>query len=347
MNLDDRIREATEELQRRTPIDPVRGLGDLRRTRTRRTAGSVIAVGTLILVTTLAWASTLDDDKPQPVPPVPRVGNGVLVGLVDPGTVDAVPPGTLARLPFGESTSGALAFSADGAELFYVGRDGEVEALDVDRGTVRELAVCDDPVRCLAGVSPDSTQIAFSVAGKLLVQSERGETNIPLPGVGPLGGVITAPVWSPDGTRLAFSTPKGLYVVGAAGGGLRLVAPSNDERTLALPPSWSPDGGSLVYLAGAPVRGTDPGGSAVDARYTVVTLDLTTGETRELTGAGRCFCLGTPPPAVAWSPDGRLIALAGVPPRRGVYTVPAAGGEVERLSTRAFYGALAWQPVND
>ena len=31
MNLDDRIREASEELQRRTSVDPVRGLGDLRR----------------------------------------------------------------------------------------------------------------------------------------------------------------------------------------------------------------------------------------------------------------------------------------------------------------------------
>ena len=259
-----------------------------------------------------------------------------------------MPPGEPRSPAFGESTTGALAFSADGAELFYIGLDGGVKAIDVDRGTVRELAVCDDdPSRCFAGVSPDSTQIAFSVAGELVVQSERGETSIPLPGVGPVGGVITAPVWSPDGTRLAFSTPKGLYVVAAAGGGLRLVAPSNDARTLALPPSWSPDGGSLVYLAGAPVRGAEPGGSVVEARYTVVTVDLTTGKTRELTDAGRCFCLGTPPPAVAWSPDGRLIAFAGVPPRSGVYTIPAAGGEVERLSTRAFYGALAWQPVID
>ena len=242
----------------------------------------MIAVVTLILVTTLAWASTLDDDKPQPVPPVRRVGQRRAGRPGRTGDGQRSAPWR-ARSPAYRGIN-VLALSPSPPtvpELFYIGLDGGVKAIDVDRGQSGSSAVCDDdPSRCFAGVSPDSTQIAFSAAGELVVQSERARPASRCPGSARLGGSSLPPC----GRRMALDwpspRPRGCTSSPAAGGGLRLVAPSNDARTLALPPSWSPDGGSLVYLAGAPVRGAEPGGSVVEARYTVVTVDLTTGETR-------------------------------------------------------------------
>jgi Tol biopolymer transport system component len=348
VNLDARIREASEDLQRGTSVDPVRGLAELHHTRSRRTAGFGAAAAAFVLAVTIAWASVPDDDKQEPAPPVPRVTNGVLVGLVGmagSSFIDAVSPGELAHLPSGATGGLAFSFSADGSELLYVDTESQVTALDVVDGSVRVLAECDDPQLCFAGVSPDTSHVAFGVEGGLLVRSDQGEQTVPLPGVGPEKLTTTAPVWSPDGSRLAFSTPKGLWVVDVDGSGLRLLARSPDVRVMALPPSWSPDGRSVVYLAGTPVKDGALGGSVVDARYTVVTVDVTTGERRDLAEAGRCACLGIPPPAVAWSPDGRLVAFAGAPPHIGLFTVPSQGGEVERLSSRRFHGRLAWQPV--
>ena len=54
-------------------------------------------------------------------------------------------------------------------------------------------------------------------------------------------------------------------------------------------------------------------------------------------------------PALAWSPDGRTIAVAATRDAAvpwGVYLVPVDGGEPEQVASGS-YAALAWQPLRD
>ena len=83
------------------------------------------------------------------------------------------------------------------------------------------------------------------------------------------------------------------------------------------------------------------------ATFSVVAVDATSGSSRYLADAGECACLGLPPPAVAWSPDGSLVGftVTRLDGPKGVFAVPALGGEVERLSDEELVGGLAWQPV--
>ena len=344
MNLEERITSAVEDLHRQTVVDPERGLANLHRTRRRRTVTGVVALATVLLASSLAWALAGDEDGLEPVPPVSRVTNGALVGLSELGIAVLGDLELTANLPDDVADYSSLSFSDDGSELIYSNPDGDIVAMDVVTGEVRLLGTCPDAGYCPAGVSADTTRIAVSVDGGLALDLPDGTSTLSVP-----GPRVGTPVWSPDGTQLAFSSRAGLHVVEPDGSNLRLVAPAADPRVLALAPSWSPDGGSLVYLAGSPMPGSPrgPSNTAVDARYAVITVDLSTGEKRRLAVAGHCYCLGTPPPAVAWSPDGSLIAFAGTAPRRGVFTLPVQGGEVTRVSAPPAYGSLAWQPLVD
>lgn len=345
MNLEERITSAVEDLHRQTVVDPERGLANLHRTRRRRTVTGVAALATVLLASALAWAVAGGDDGLEPVPPVSRVTNGALVGLSEPFGIAILGDLELtANLPDDAADYSSLSFSNDGSELVYSNRDGDIVAMNVVTGQVRTLGTCPDAGYCPAGVSADTTRIAVSVDGGLALDLPDGNSTLSVP-----GPRVGTPVWSPDGTQLAFSSRAGLHVVEADGSNLRLLEPAADSRVLALAPSWSPDGGSLAYLAGSPVPGSPRGSinTAVDARYAVITVDLTTGEKRRLAVAGHCYCLGTPPPAVAWSPDGSLIAFAGTTGRRGVFTLPVQGGELTRVSAPPAYGSLAWQPLVD
>ncbi len=81
----------------------------------------------------------------------------------------------------------------------------------------------------------------------------------------------------------------------------------------------------LAYVAAAPLRG---GGSGevglVPAEYRLLVFDVAAGSGRRIATLGRCTCASLAP-AVAWSPDGELVAFTGVGGRIGIYTVPAAG----------------------
>ncbi len=345
MSLDSRISGAVGDLERHTSVDVATSLERLRQTDRRRstTRKAGFATVLVLLAAGAVWRLSGPPRQPDPAPDLPHVSNGVLVSIrAADGDVLAV-GGSIAHLPVGVPDSAHLVWSADATELIHNTTNGSLVALDVETGGVRILATCAKP--CLAGVSPDTSGIARAADGEIRIRTDESESVIPLPGLSP--GV---PVWSPDATRIAFTAPTGLYVVGVDGSGVRQLVASPDERVPAMPPSWSPDGQSLAYLAGSPVPG-NPGGTddVLLTAFSVVAVDAASGRVRTLADVGECFCLGLPPAAVAWSPDGSLIGFTRtqVNGLKGVFAVPALGGDAARLSDKLVGGSLAWQPVLD
>jgi hypothetical protein len=101
---------------------------------------------------------------------------------------------------------------------------------------------------------------------------------------------------SPDGTRIAFDSDRdgvrGIYVADADGKHVRKITGDG----FAAIPSWSPDGGTLAYIRSEADR---------PRVWNIWTTDLTTGDTRRITG----YRYGQPWGA-SWFPDGRHIAYS-------------------------------------
>lgn len=207
----------------------------------------------------------------------------------------------------------------------------EVRVVDVRTGRSSRVGVVSKALPERLIWSPNGRQFAYvSVLGGLYVVR---------PGHRPrrvarrLGATDDRPAWSPSGRLLAyFGRDRGrlsVYVVRAAGGGLRRVAKRiADAPDLSLGDglAWSPDGRRLAIAASR------------DPRYRLVVADVRTRRLRRLdTGRGR-------PSEPDWSPDGRTIAFrAQVPAERAsVRTIDLESGRLRRL--RAGGGTPLWSP---
>jgi Tol biopolymer transport system component len=160
-------------------------------------------------------------------------------------------------------------------------------------------------------------------------------------------GEHKAPAWSPDGKRLAFVVQDGdhpdgsIWTANADGSGAALLSAGGAECPVGLfHPAWSPDGTKLAVVC-------YPGGSDHES---VAVMDLATKSILRLANFTHPDAVDSAP---TWSPDGRTIAfcilhydptvsfVAG----SVVATVPAAGGEVQRLtSPDAFMSDPDWGP---
>ncbi len=129
------------------------------------------------------------------------------------------------------------------------------------------------------------------------------------------------PAWSPDGRSVAFTTPGELRLVGAGGGGERLLARGAGSGTEV---SWSPDGRFIAFTAR---RDGVTGAYVVAARK------------------GRPRLLARDYVDPVWAPDGRTIAVVreGSPRDGGIFLVGAPQGVPRRL-TRGFDSEVSWSP---
>ncbi len=118
-------------------------------------------------------------------------------------------------------------------------------------------------------------------------------------------GFVRSVAWSPDGRRLAYDTPEGLFVCTSNGDSVR-----NVRLGYAYFPSWSPDGDSLAF----------------DDISDVWVVPASGGTPRQVTG-------GRDP---EWSPDGKsLLCLVGGPgmPGGGVGIVTLGGALLSRVNS--------------
>ncbi|HEX9076431.1 MAG TPA: LpqB family beta-propeller domain-containing protein, partial [Anaerolineae bacterium] len=137
----------------------------------------------------------------------------------------------------------------------------------------------------------------------------------------------TEPQWSPDGARIVFVRGHALWVMNADGTEAR---PLTDHPAGNGSPRWSPDGARIAFISRR--RGWDhiwtiaPDGSG-------------------LAPVTRGACDAVDP---VWSPDSQWIAygsLSEADQTRGVYVVPAGGGDAELISPPgAWSGAPSFSP---
>jgi Tol biopolymer transport system component len=147
------------------------------------------------------------------------------------------------------------------------------------------------------------------------------------------------PLWSPDGTQILFDTDVGLFLMPALGGQPRLIALDAGWG------AWSPDGNQVAFVR-------SPERFAITERLDSIFVTPLNG------GPSRSIALVPNPHSLAWSPDGRWIALVngnalfaggvthfGNKGPSAIVLVPAAGGEPVRVTDKtALNTSPVWSP---
>lgn len=259
------------------------------------------------------------------------------------------------------------------AQVWRLPRDGGAPArLTQEPGGVVDFAV-----------SPDGTQIAYTVGNELVVAHAGGgerKTLARLSTQDPNRPIAAQPAWSPDGNEIAY-VQDGVWVVPSAGGEPRqLVAdqrPAQVDTVLYLRPAWSPDGQWLLVWeqhwegnawALLPAAGgeaiTIPDSGVPEAHWTPDNRVLLASPGGGYTTPGLDLVTPGDPPQVTQlfgeerrvqtarlREDGRIAFLATpgsllfVPVLRP-YSISADGGDVRPEGDRSFIIAapMAWSP---
>jgi len=280
-----------------------------RRERRRRNSRiSAVAVGaaiTALLVFALARTGPAPDSMPANTP-MPSASNG-LVAYTVPGEAQAgagiyfAEQAKAPRLAVG-SEGGSVwcpAFSPDGTRLAFT-RWKKFPSADVFVADVTDAGIVGGSERLVATAHASPCPEWAPDSQRLLYPDKEGLRSVDVNGDGQpilIWGADSTGIgdveWSPDGSLVAVAQKFDAYVriVSARDGAFVAQAQGVPHGEL----SWSPNGDRIAI-----------GQAAVDGHQPVRVISVESGESEELTAAGRTFNgYGAP----SWSPDGTSLAL--------------------------------------
>lgn len=311
-----------------------------RRQARQRLAAGLVTVGILALLVLVGLGVARSHDGSEPTPgetPVHGVGPltfatrlGVFMQSPDGHGVRPA-DGQLVRLTGASVT--AFAWSPDGSKLAYlVGGGGSDCVLWVEEVASQEatrLADCRSDRGHDLAWSPDGSRVLYVGEHALTTigvdgSSPRTVGTLPRTGVSDLS-------WSPDATRISFASHGYLYVTSLDPWHPVLVAKGFGF-------AWSPDWSRLAYLrddaTGKPVRG--------DPFVLQVFSSRPDGSHPQLVTEQPGCCVAARP-GLAWSPDGRMIALTGV----RIQIVDVTTGHERIIRDRDLISGVppTWRPV--
>jgi dipeptidyl aminopeptidase/acylaminoacyl peptidase len=183
---------------------------------------------------------------------------------------------------------------------------------------------------------------------------------------------VAAPRWSPDGSRLAFlanassdrDAKRQIWILPTGGGEARRIT---DSARGVQQYAWSPDGSQLAFVTSDdPVPNEEKGNrsfeigdddfltTAAPTPSHIWLVSVSGEKARRLTSGSWSLPVAHPPgPApspLAWSPDGKSIAITrretahgGTPNNNRIAIVDVASGNVRRLTARNVYRTV-WLP---
>jgi len=196
--------------------------------------------------------------------------------------------------------------------------------------TVEQLT-SDPGVEWFPSLSPDGEWVVYAGQGS-------GNWDIYLKSVGGQNAINLTqnalddddqPAFSPDGQRIAFRSSRdggGIFVMGRTGEAVRRVTRRGYK------PTWSPDGTELAYVT----ENVEMNPQNAESRSQLWVVGVASGEERQI----EVFDAVLP----SWSPNGHRIAYSRRLdlPARGVWTVPAEGGEATAVTNHL---ATDWNPT--
>jgi TolB protein len=252
--------------------------------------------------------------------------------------------------------AGATPPGANGKIAFSI--RGEIHTVEADGSGFRQLVRPDEDAKrdWLPAWSPDGSRLA--TFGEVLERNVFGDLQWSTGGLQVFGADgsgftrLDTPrqhfsgqaSWSPYGDEIVYASDEfgdsSLYIVGADGSNPRLLVYGPYDQA-AWDPAWSPDGQWIAFTREVDDRG--------DTDLFLIRPD----------GSGLHRVLERPGQELgpSWSPDGRTLAFTGSDPvvltgggtgwyftGHSIYTVPAAGGTVTRLTQATHDGSPAWSP---
>lgn len=236
-----------------------------------------------------------------------------------------------------ETSGGSPRWNSDATQLAFLGSRGkggrQVHLLRMSGGEALRLTHTDHSISMIEGWSPDDTRLLVLAT---VEWQEDGEVPSTPKNRRPPRVARFLPYKS-DGSGITAGTRTHLYAVDARSGELSPLTQGDYDVTMG---RWSPDGKRLAYLRDRTER--------MRHRTDVWVADADGSRARRLID-----CLPKPA-SLAWSPDGRWLALSSAEEdgdsRHGLWIADAGDGTVRRLGGEDFEiepASLLWHPDGD
>jgi dipeptidyl aminopeptidase/acylaminoacyl peptidase len=190
-------------------------------------------------------------------------------------------------------------------------------------------------------VSPDGSRLIFSRAGQLWLKNALDMSEAKQ--LCHVRNGASAPNWSPDGRRFAFASTRGevvhLGIYDFDKKDYQFIEPGIDRDVSV---AWSPDGRQLAHLRQP--RGIDLAVFSAPLRelpaWSIRVVDVATMKTRTVftadAGMGSVYVPHNGRQQLHWSANNRIIFCWEKTGWQQLYSLPAAGGKVTKMTEGAF-----------